>query len=319
VIEPFGVTSLVQAGNNYFLNPIGGGTGPQLKYSGSAVVSGEFSGWTPIGAEQTSAGGYDVAWKNTATGQYTVWNADSNGNYLSNVVGAVAGNSLAFESIESTFNQDLNGDGVIGIFAAPGTTLQISSPLSGTSGATTIGAGATLELGAADSAPVTFSGSTGMLRLDSPSTFSGAINNFAGNGSLSGSDQIDLKGINFNSVQDSYSNSVLTVTDGTHTAALDFNGSYTLANFKFANDGAGGTIVYDPPVPAVQGDTVPAEIMNDPAIGALHQQLMLFSQHVASAFPSSAFGGEVGSPVGAELSGAQLSQMAQPVANHHPA
>ncbi|MGB9116229.1 MAG: hypothetical protein WCC91_13275, partial [Bradyrhizobium sp.] len=150
----------------------------------------------------------------------------------------------------TSFHQDLNGDGTIGIYAAPGTTLQISSPLAGTSGSATIGTGATLELAAADSASVTFSSSTGMLKLDSPSTFSGLIFNFAGNGSLSGSDQIDLKGINFNSVHDSYTNGVLTVTDGTNSAALDFNGSYTLANFKFASDGSGGTIVYDPPVPA---------------------------------------------------------------------
>jgi hypothetical protein len=87
------------------------------------------------------------------------------------------------------------------------------------------------------------------LILDDPSTFSGEIFNFTGNGSLSGSDQIDLKGINYNSVHDSYANGVLTVTDGTDTAELDFNGSYTLANFKFASDGSGGTILYDPPAP----------------------------------------------------------------------
>jgi hypothetical protein len=316
-IQTDGTTALTQVANTYALYT--GGSGPELNYNGAPVTAGEFGSWTPIGAVQGAGGGYDVAWKNTATGQYTVWSTDANGNYLSNIVGAVAGNNLALEGMETTFNQDLNGDGVTGIFAAPSTTLQISNPLSGTSGAATIGAGATLEVGAADSASVTFSSSTGMLKLDSPATFSGSINNFAGNGGLSGSDQIDLKGINFNSVQDSYSNGVLTVTDGTHTAALDFNDSYTLANFKFASDGAGGTIVYDPPVPAGQGDAVPAEIMSDPAIGALNRQLMLFSQHVASAFPSSAYGGEGGSPVGAELSGAQLSQMAQPVANHQHA
>ena len=89
-----------------------------------------------------------------------------------------------------------------------------------------------------------------MLKLDSLTAFTGVIDNFTGNGSLSGSDQIDLKGINFNSVHDSYSNGVLTVTDGTNTATLDFSGAYSLANFKFASDGSGGTIVYDPPVPA---------------------------------------------------------------------
>ena len=39
------------------------------------------------------------------------------------------------------------------------------------------------------------------------------------------------------------------MTDGSgDTAKLNFNGSYTLANFKFASDGSGGTVVYDPPV-----------------------------------------------------------------------
>ncbi len=89
-----------------------------------------------------------------------------------------------------------------------------------------------------------------MLKLDSLTAFTGVIDNFTGNGSLSGSDQIDLKGINFSSVHDSYSNGILTVTDGTDTTTLDFNGAYVLANFKFASDGSGGTIVYDPPVPA---------------------------------------------------------------------
>jgi hypothetical protein len=287
-----------------------------LKYSGAAVVAGQFSGWAPIGAEKTSTG-YDVAWKN-GSGQYTVWSTDSNGNYTSNILGVVSGTSTALETYENTFQQDLNGDGVIGIYAAPGVTLQISSSLSGPSGSATIGTGATLELAAADSASVTFSSSTGMLKLDSPSAFNGVIFNFAGNGSLSGSDQIDLKGMNFNAVQDSYTNGVLTVTDGTHTAALDFNGSYTLANFKFASDGSGGTIVYDPPVST--GQSVPAEIMNDPAGPALNQQLALLSQHMASAFPSSGFGNGGASTMSPpDLGGAQLSQLAQPVANQQHA
>jgi hypothetical protein len=239
---------LTEVGANYFLDNTGSGTGPELRYNGAAVAAGQFGTSTPIGAVQVTGGGYDVAWHDTGSGQYTVWSVDSNGNYLSNLIGAVSGSSTTLESLETTFNQDLNGDGVIGIYAAPGTTLQISSPLSGVSGSTTVGAGGTLELASADSASVTFNSSTGMLRLDSPSTFSGLINNFAGNGTPSGSDQIDLKGINFNSVHDTYSNGVLTVTDGTNSAALDFNGSYTLANFKFASDSGGGTVVYDPPV-----------------------------------------------------------------------
>ena len=104
-----------------------------------------------------------------------------------------------------------------------------------------------------------------MLKLDNPSTFTGEIFNFTGNGSLSGSDQIDLRTINYNSVRDSYGTGVLTVTDGSNSATLDFNGSYTLANFKFADDGNGGTIVYDPPVSSspAAGTNTSADHSND--------------------------------------------------------
>ena len=111
----FGSTSLAEVGNNFYLDSTTSSSGPELQYAGAAVTAGEFGTWTPIGAVQVAGGGYDVAWKNTATGQYTAWSTDSNGNYLSNLIPAVAGNSTALESLETTFNQDLNGDGTIGI------------------------------------------------------------------------------------------------------------------------------------------------------------------------------------------------------------
>jgi serralysin len=262
VISTDASTQLTQVGNNYFFDAAGTTTGPELTYAGAAVTAGEFAGWTPIGAVQT-ASGYDIAWLNGSTGLYTVWTTNSNGNYTGNLINPVAGNSVALESLETVFGQDLNGDGVTGLYAAPGTTLQIGQSLAGASGATTIGAGATLEISAADSSSVTFTASTGMLKLDQPSSFSGEIVGFTGNGSLSGSDQIDLKGINYNTIDDSYANGVLTVTDGNgDTAQLNFSGSYTLANFSFASDGSGGTIVYDPPVPASSSATSTAPASN---------------------------------------------------------
>jgi serralysin len=116
VIESFGSTSLVQAGNNYYLNSISSGSGPELKYTDAAVVAGQFSTWEPIGAEQTATG-YEVAWKNSGSGQYTVWNTDSSGGFLSNG-GAMSGTSTTLELLETSFHQDLNGDGVIGVPAA---------------------------------------------------------------------------------------------------------------------------------------------------------------------------------------------------------
>ena len=112
-IEASGSTSLVQVGSNYFLDPLAAGTGPELKYGGATVVAGQFGAWwVPLGAEATSSG-YDVAWKNTTTGLYTVWSLDSNGNFTSNLLSNVSGTSVALESIENTLHQDLNGDGII--------------------------------------------------------------------------------------------------------------------------------------------------------------------------------------------------------------
>jgi hypothetical protein len=276
VIKTDGSTSLTQVANQYDLDNSGTGTGPALQYSGADVTIGEFAGWTPIGAVQT-ASGYDIAWQNT-DGQYTVWSTNSSGQYTGNVIGAVSATSTALEQLEPVFGQDLNGDGVTGLYAAPDTTLQISSALSGATGAATIGAGATLALAAADSAAVTFAASTGELVLSNPSTFTGEISGFTGNGTLAGSDQIDLKGLSDSGLTDSYSNGVLTLTSGGQTDKLDFNGSYVLANFSFASDGSGGTIVYDPPVS-------PASTAA-PTGGRPQANLALFRNYIASSFPA---------------------------------
>src|SRR6185437_15971333 len=81
-IESYGSTALVQSGSNYFMYPVAGGSGPELKRSGTPVTSGQFGAWVPIGAEATSTG-YEVAWKDGTLDQYDVWNTDASGNYLS--------------------------------------------------------------------------------------------------------------------------------------------------------------------------------------------------------------------------------------------
>ena len=84
------------------------------------MVAGQLSGWTVIGAEQT-ANGYDVALKLAGTNEFTVWLTNSSGTYQSNLtVGAMLGTDPALESIETLFQQDLNGDGIIGPPAAGG-------------------------------------------------------------------------------------------------------------------------------------------------------------------------------------------------------
>jgi serralysin len=68
-IEAFGSTSLVQVGNNYYLDNISSGTGPELQYQGAPVTANQFGTIALIGAEQT-ASGYDLAWKIPGTNQY---------------------------------------------------------------------------------------------------------------------------------------------------------------------------------------------------------------------------------------------------------
>ena len=124
-----GATDLTQVADHYFLND-SLGSGPSLKFGGTDFAAGQFGTWAPIGAEKT-ASGYEVAWKD-ASGNYTAWNTDNNGNYVSNIgnMGWVSGTSTAMESLESSFHQDLNGDGYIGLVlngSSGGQTLNATS------------------------------------------------------------------------------------------------------------------------------------------------------------------------------------------------
>ena len=65
-----------------------------------------------------TASGYEIAWKDTSTGDYTVWTTDAHGNYLGNAITAVVGQQLCAGVYPKTiFHQDLNGDGAIGVHA----------------------------------------------------------------------------------------------------------------------------------------------------------------------------------------------------------
>ncbi|MET4371899.1 serralysin [Bradyrhizobium sp. LB12.1] len=118
-IEAIGATSLMANGGNFYMSPVGGGSAVELIYSGSPVVTGQFGAWTPLGVEQASSG-YEIAWQAAGTNQFSVWTTDSTGKFIS-TTGAIAGTSTALEQAESIFNQDLNGDGTIGI---PVTTIE---------------------------------------------------------------------------------------------------------------------------------------------------------------------------------------------------
>ena len=221
LIQTDGSTNLIQVADTYFVDVAGSGL--ELKYGGPAVTVGEFSNFTPVGAVQTATG-YDIAWHMSGTNEFTFWTLDSNGNYTSNITnGLVSGSALA--SFETLFHQDFNDNGSIGSSAT-------FSVLDGTAATASI------------SIPEAFTGSN--LTLGASSAFTGQIVGFAGDGTAQGSDQIDLRGISFNSIHSTYDSStgVLAVTDGMNTTDIHFLGNYTQDNFKFASDGDGGSVIY---------------------------------------------------------------------------
>ncbi|MCJ9701554.1 M10 family metallopeptidase C-terminal domain-containing protein [Bradyrhizobium sp. SHOUNA76] len=116
-IETLGSTSVALTNGNYYLNNISTGSGPTLKYAGAAVIAANYSTWSVIGAEQVSGGGYDVVWKNSANAHYSVWSTDSTGNFITTLGSApeMLGTDAALKGLEPTLQQDLNGDGTIGL------------------------------------------------------------------------------------------------------------------------------------------------------------------------------------------------------------
>ncbi|NPV22972.1 NF038122 family metalloprotease [Bradyrhizobium aeschynomenes] len=217
VIETLGSTSLVQSGSTYFLNPVGGGTGPQIMFGGNVVTVGQLGGWNPIGAE-VSGGGYLVAWKMAGADLYTVWNTNSSGAYVSNATGAVPGGSAALETLETSLHQDLNGDGTIGVPSHVAASTQ------------------SLTSASSPDVMLTLSGS-----------FSGYLVGFGGTG-----DQIDLSGMAYASLQTHFDagSGLLSLRDATSSTALHFLGPLSEDSFHFSDDGHGGTMISGPAGPA---------------------------------------------------------------------
>jgi len=136
-----------------------------------------------------------------------------------------------------------------GSINAAGGNVTIKGPVTG-GGQDNISGGASLEFGDQSFDSVTFhhtSVGTNMLILDDPGGFSAEL---AGGGSVHGfaiGDAIDLEGINVNSKKfsESYNSitGVLTVADNSKTAGITLIGTYASADFGFATDGHGGTLV----------------------------------------------------------------------------
>ncbi|KAF0653268.1 protease, partial [Cyanobium sp. Copco_Reservoir_LC18] len=94
----------------------GSGAPIQVSISGQlASASNPGAGWTPLAAAAT-AGGYDLYWRNSVSGQYARWNLNSSGAFI----GGEALTLNQFLQAETSLNADLDGDGSTGLLYTAG-------------------------------------------------------------------------------------------------------------------------------------------------------------------------------------------------------
>ena len=183
---------------------------------------------------------------------FTVTNGTGAG-VQAGVVSAKAGATL---NISGVFDNT-------GTIWAQGGTVNVNGALTG--GVTAISGAGWVVMGQASSENISFSsGSTGGLVLGR-ARYSGWISGFGSNTTQS----IDLAKLKFAGARlVSYNpNStdtagILTVSNGKTSVALQFTGTYTLADFHIANDGAGGTLLTDPPAAPGAVNNAPVSISN---------------------------------------------------------
>jgi hypothetical protein len=133
-----------------------------------------------------------------------------------------------------------------GTLEAAGGTITVTGAVSGKGGVNEINAG-TLDFTSSFTENVSFTGTTGVLKLAQSQGYAGTITGFSKTGGTS----FDLVDIGFVGAGEATfsgtaTSGVLTVTDGTHTAHITMAGDYTASVFTASSDGHGGTAIVDP-------------------------------------------------------------------------
>ncbi|WP_172969348.1 Calx-beta domain-containing protein, partial [Microcystis aeruginosa] len=117
-IEAFGNTKLVQDTTNKLYAQIGNNNPIAIKNGATHIATNTYPGWQILAAE-TVNGINQVLLRNTSQNLLYIWNLDSNWSWQSSTGGWGLNSTQAF-SQETNFQQDFNGDGIIG---QPSTTL----------------------------------------------------------------------------------------------------------------------------------------------------------------------------------------------------
>ncbi|WP_369751913.1 Calx-beta domain-containing protein [Microcystis sp. T1-4] len=111
-IEAFGNTKLVQDTTNKLYTQIGNNNPIAIKNGATHIATNTYPGWQILAAE-TVNGINQVLLRNTSQNLLYIWNLDSNWNWQSSTGGWGLNSTQAF-SQETNFQQDFNGDGIIG-------------------------------------------------------------------------------------------------------------------------------------------------------------------------------------------------------------
>ena len=125
------------------------------------------------------------------------------------------------------------------------TPAQSSSLTVGPAQSVTVADGVTVEVSGASAQAVTFAGTTGTLKLDNATAFTGNVSG------LTGSDTLDLANVSYGpnttaSFSGNATGGTLTVTDGSQSAHIALVGDYLTSGWTLSSDGQGGTAVVDP-------------------------------------------------------------------------
>ncbi|WP_254053054.1 bluetail domain-containing putative surface protein [Microcystis sp. MC19] len=116
-IEAFGNTKLVQDTTNKLYAQIGNNNPIAIKNGATHIATNTYPGWQILAAE-TVNGINQVLLRNTSQNLLYIWNLDSNWSWQSSQGGWGLNSTQAF-SQETNFQQDFNGDGIIGQPSTP--------------------------------------------------------------------------------------------------------------------------------------------------------------------------------------------------------
>ncbi|WP_246671958.1 cadherin domain-containing protein [Mesorhizobium sp. B2-3-10] len=254
ILNNSGLISLDSTGGDTLLQVIQHGVtlqgGGQILLSDSAanMISGTGPDVTLVNVDNTISGAGELGGGMLSLDNQGTIIATGSHALVIDTGGSVVTNSGTLEATGSGGLTVAGGLANSGMLWANGGDIVIHGQVTG-DGDATIGNLSKLEFGGASSTDVTFGhDAAGTLQLDDSFDYSGRI------GGITNDDRLDLGDILFGvgttavyQANQDGSGGTLTVSDGTHGAALHLVGNYDANAFKLADDGQGHTVVsYNP-------------------------------------------------------------------------